>query len=108
MVSWSTFLIDFLPKYDMITYAYWTITAERMSAGAFSPYGFQDNSYVLITAREQAKTGASWANIFQFSTPFNGGVWALSAMMVFVTGFFVWFFEAGKDEDDFGPRPPCS
>lgn len=104
--SWSDCLMVNMKVFDMLTYAYFTITPSRTRKGAFSPYGFFDASTVLITFQVEAET-TFMDGFFQFAKPFNENVWLCIVGVVVATGFLFWFLEGDRNEEDFGPQDPC-
>ena len=62
--SWTVWLQETMAVADMVTYSYWTITPERMSLGAYSPYGFLDAGLVMITIPPEVKELCTERGVF--------------------------------------------
>ena len=107
--SWLDRLEDAINKYDMVTYAYWFITPERMGKGAFSPYGFLDAMYWAVVM-EDVKQGIDFDEIFAFLTPFSGPVWFSFLGLMVGTGLMYRFLEVARNAEDFpdGPQGCCN
>ena len=85
---------------DMVTYAYWYITPQRMVAGAYSPYGFLD-SMLYATVVPPEVEWLSYEEIFSFTTPFSPQVWVTFLAMTLGTGLVYLALEGSSNEEDF-------
>ncbi|CAE7656798.1 GRID1, partial [Symbiodinium pilosum] len=92
---WLEQLEEALNRYDLVTYAYWFITPERMARGAYSPYGFLDAMYWAVVM-EEVKEGIDFDEIFAFLTPFSGPVWFSFLALTVGTGLMYRFLACFK------------
>lgn len=106
VTSWTNALAETLPLYDMVTFAYWGITPERVAQGFFSPYGYFDSSLVFITLASET-TETRWERLLQFAQPFTERCWLVVVLTALATGLLYWCLEAGRNEDDFAPGHGC-
>ncbi|CAL1163889.1 unnamed protein product, partial [Cladocopium goreaui] len=102
--SWTVWLQETMAVADMVTYSYWTITPERMSLGAYSPYGFLDAGLVMITIPPEVKNFAL-NEVFSFLAPFSPAVWISFIGLTILTGLAFQCLEASKNTDDYPDGP---
>ncbi|CAE7508392.1 GRID1 [Symbiodinium sp. CCMP2456] len=106
--TWLEQLQDAIGRFDLVTYAYWFITPERMSIGAYSPYGILDAVYWAVVM-EETKDAIDLEEIFSFLTPFSGAVWLSFLGLMVATGLMYRVLEVGRNSEDFpdGPQRSC-
>eukprot|EP00435_Cladocopium_sp_Y103_P046194 s1236_g13.t1 len=98
--SWTAWLKENLAAADMVTFAHWTITPERMAFGAYSPYGFLDAGFMMVVMPPEVKN-FTLNEVFSFLAPFTPGVWISFIGLTVLTGLAFQCLEASKNIDDY-------
>lgn len=103
--TWTQFLRRMADECDLVTFSWWTITTERERLGLVSPYGFQDQSPILVQLEPEPRATPFLELVFQFGRPFTASVWALFMTLAVVSATVYWFIERDYNKDDAGgPR----